>query len=60
MEHSFGSLALPRLRVVQRISCFLDQGRVEVLVGEVPEEGVLQGEVAEGVAAVQVEVLPEL
>ena len=59
MEHSFGSLALPRLRVVRRISCFLDQGEVEVLVGEVPEEGVLQGEAAEEEAVVQVEVSSE-
>ena len=59
MDYSFGSLALPRLRVVQRISCFLDQGEVEVLVEEVPEEGVLQGEAVEEEAAVQAVVLPE-
>ena len=60
MEHSFGSLVLPRLRVVQQISCFLDREEVAVLVGEVPEEEVLQGEAAEEEAAVQVEVLPGL
>ena len=59
MGRSFGSLALLRLRVVQRISCFLDQGEVEVLAGEVPEEEVLQGEAAEEEAVVQAEVQTE-
>ena len=44
---------------MQRISCFLDQGEVVVLVGEVPEEGVLQGEAAEEEAVVQAEVPSE-
>ena len=59
MGHSFGSLALPQLRVVQRISCFLDQGEVVVLAGEVPEEEVLQGEAAEEEAVVQAEAQTE-
>ena len=58
MGHSFGFLVLLRLEVVRRISCFLDQEEVEVLVGEVPEEGVLLGEAAEE-EVVQPEVLPE-
>ena len=57
MGRSFGSLALPQLRVVQQISCFLDQ--VEVLVGEVLEEEVLQGEAAEEGAVVQAEAQTE-
>ena len=60
MDYSFGSLVLPQLRVVQRISYFLDQGEVEVLVEEVPEEEVLQGEAAEEEVVVQAEVLPGL
>ena len=59
MEHSFGSLVLPRLRVVQRISYFLDREEVVVLAGEVPEEEVLQGEAAEEEAVVQAEVQTE-
>ena len=59
MGHSFGSLALPRLRVARRISCFLGQGEVEVLVEEVPEEGVLQGEAVEEEAVVQAEAQTE-
>ena len=59
MDYSFGSLALPRLGVVQRISCFLDQGEVAVLAGEVPEKEVLQGEAAEEEAVVQVGVQTE-
>ena len=38
---------------MRRISCFLDQGEVEVLGGEVPEEGVLQEEAAEEGVVVQ-------
>ena len=59
MEHSFGSLALPQLGVAQQISYSLNQGEVEVLVEEVPEEGVLREEGAEEGAAVQTEVLSE-
>ena len=57
MEHSFGSLALLRLKVVRRISYFLDQGEVAVLVEEVPEEEVLQVGMAVEEGAVQAEVL---
>ena len=46
--------------MVERVSYALDQGLVEVLVGEVPEEEVLQGEAAEGEAVVQAEVPSEL
>ena len=43
---------------MRRISCFLDQGEVVVL-GEVPEGEVLQGEVAEEGAVVQAEAQTE-
>ena len=59
MGRSFGSLALPQLRVVQQISYSQDQGEVEVLVGEVPEEEVLQGEAVEEGAVVQAEAQTE-
>ena len=44
---------------MQQISYSLDQGRVEVLVGEVPAAGVLQGEAAEEEAVVQAGVQTE-